>query len=307
LFKEVNSSNIVVADFGLADFFTPDTLLYDRVGSKTYMAPEIYEENGYDKSIDIYSLGVILYILLCGYPPFEPEEGITELEFPSSEWNMISNSVKNLIIELLNSNPKDRPTHKELINHEWVKGEVTNKVLLLGTIKTIKLFNTARRSGRTMRKKDLLTKRSIFNIFDTITNNNTNNQTNTSTNTSIQSNNNVEDNNLSFDNEDIILEKEKYKTLQDKYNELSNDYEALKEITVEYKIKLKVIEDKLGTLIQEKSTLQLENEHIKIQLNHSNEKLKEALSSIHTLDISNEINTNFQKIKDQLLVSYQGE
>jgi len=115
LFKDVNTSEVVVADFGLADFYFPGTLLYDKVGSKTYMAPEIFEENGYDKSIDIYSLGVILYILLCGYPPFEPEEGITELEFPSPEWNIISSSVKNLIVELLGPNPKERPTHQDVV------------------------------------------------------------------------------------------------------------------------------------------------------------------------------------------------
>jgi len=120
------------------------------------------------------------------------------------------------------------------LDHGWVRGEVTNKVLLLGTIKTIKLFNTARRSGRTMRKKDLLTKRSIFNIFDTL------NDTNTNTQPMNPTPSTLEDNNISFDNEEIVnREKEKNYVLLEKYNELSNDYEAIKEITIEYKKKLK--------------------------------------------------------------------
>lgn len=90
-------SELKLCDFGLADTIEPDELLTAIVGSTTYMgtleapcqpqltrysAPEVAKGEGYDMSVDLYSIGVIMYILLCGYPPFEPEAGIIDLEFP---------------------------------------------------------------------------------------------------------------------------------------------------------------------------------------------------------------------------------
>lgn len=141
--------------------------MYDIVGSPTYMAPEILENKGYDKSVDMYSIGVIMYILLCGYPPFEPEEGIIELEFPSPEWDGISQSVKDVITLLLDSDSKKRLTADELLKHPWVSGDQVSKKSLMGTIKTMKMYNTVRREpGATMRKKDKDGKTHVQNIFN---------------------------------------------------------------------------------------------------------------------------------------------
>jgi len=61
----------------------------------------------------MYGLGIIMYIMLCGYPPFEPENGIIDLEFPEEEWSDISGSVKELITSLLSHDPDLRPTAEQ--------------------------------------------------------------------------------------------------------------------------------------------------------------------------------------------------
>lgn len=78
-----------------------DGALYEVVGSRTYMAPEIDRRSGYGFSVDCYAIGVIMYILLCGYPPFDYDQGIYELAFNSPEWDDISSDAKNLITLLL--------------------------------------------------------------------------------------------------------------------------------------------------------------------------------------------------------------
>eukprot|EP01126_Amoeba_proteus_P013747 TRINITY_DN15891_c0_g1_i7.p1 TRINITY_DN15891_c0_g1~~TRINITY_DN15891_c0_g1_i7.p1 ORF type:complete len:481 (-),score=146.03 TRINITY_DN15891_c0_g1_i7:355-1620(-) len=159
-------SVLKLCDFGLADTIEDDELLTAIVGSTTYMAPEVAKGIGYDKSVDLYSIGVILYILLCGYPPFEPEAGIVDLEFPRKEWGKISKSVIDLITRLLSSDPSERPTAHQLLQNPWVKGEEASTRRLTGTIKTIKKYNIARKTGESMRKKDEVTKATVFNLFD---------------------------------------------------------------------------------------------------------------------------------------------
>eukprot|EP01126_Amoeba_proteus_P015759 TRINITY_DN1713_c0_g1_i3.p1 TRINITY_DN1713_c0_g1~~TRINITY_DN1713_c0_g1_i3.p1 ORF type:complete len:317 (+),score=84.01 TRINITY_DN1713_c0_g1_i3:195-1145(+) len=166
LYSDPSLTQLKLCDFGLGDTIEDDELLTAVVGSTTYMAPEVARGEGYDKSVDLYSLGVILYILLCGYPPFEPEAGIVDLEFPEKEWGEISKSVIELIKKLLSSNPADRPTAEQLLRHQWIKGEAVSTRKLTGTIKSIKQYNVARKTGETMRKKDEVTKVTVFNLFD---------------------------------------------------------------------------------------------------------------------------------------------
>lgn len=167
LFEDESAKKLKLCDFGLAEKFVDGKLMFDIVGSPTYMAPEIMENKGYDKSVDMYSIGVIMYILLCGYPPFEPEEGIIELEFPSPEWDNISQSVKDVITLLLDNDSKKRLTAEELLKHPWVSGDQVSKRSLMGTIKTMKMYNTVRREpGATMRKKDKDGKTHVSNIFN---------------------------------------------------------------------------------------------------------------------------------------------
>jgi len=83
---------------------------------------------------------------LCGYPPFEPENGIIELEFPEEEWRNISQQVQDLISVLLDKDPAKRPTAKEVLKHPWVMGETAKTELLVSTISTMKQYNEWRKS-----------------------------------------------------------------------------------------------------------------------------------------------------------------
>jgi len=104
--------------------------LYSKVGSPYYRAPEIVNSKGYNEKCDIWSLGVILYVMLAGYPPFyteNPDDSIGldmkikegKFCFPSNEWNKISNQAKLLILDMLKLDPQQRPTAEEILNYEW--------------------------------------------------------------------------------------------------------------------------------------------------------------------------------------------
>jgi calcium/calmodulin-dependent protein kinase I len=166
LFEDKTATKLKLCDFGLAEIVTKGTVLQAIVGSPTYMAPEILAGTGYGKPVDLYSIGVIMYILLCGYPPFEPEEGIVDLEFPSPEWDIISEPVKRLITLLLDKDPAVRPTASELLEHPWIRGEAASKKVLVGTIKTMQKFNTVRRTGNTMRSKASVAKPNVLTLFN---------------------------------------------------------------------------------------------------------------------------------------------
>ena len=98
-----------------------------RLGTAYYIAPEVLRGE-YDEKCDIWSCGVILYILLCGYPPFNGDNDeqifecikIGKFSFPSPEWDNVSESAKALIKKMLTINPKKRITPQEAIKHEWI-------------------------------------------------------------------------------------------------------------------------------------------------------------------------------------------
>ncbi|PKI56864.1 hypothetical protein CRG98_022751 [Punica granatum] len=123
-------------DFGLSVFIEEGKVYRDIVGSAYYVAPEVLKRS-YGKEIDIWSAGVILYILLSGVPPFwaETEKGIFdeilkgELDFESHPWPLISKSAKDLVRKMLTKDPKKRITSAEVLEHPWLKegGEASDK------------------------------------------------------------------------------------------------------------------------------------------------------------------------------------
>ncbi|XP_074094742.1 uncharacterized protein LOC141524614 [Cotesia typhae] len=117
-----------LGDFGLAQIVTGP--LYTVCGTPTYVAPEILEETGYGLKIDVWAAGVILYILLCGFPPFvSPENDQEELferilsgqyEFTSPYWDPISDSAKQLISNMLQAQPELRFSAEDVLDHPWL-------------------------------------------------------------------------------------------------------------------------------------------------------------------------------------------
>lgn len=167
LFEDESAKRLKLCDFGLAEKIKENEIMYNVVGSPTYMAPEITTGNGYGKPVDMYSIGVIMYILLCGYPPFEPEEGIIDLEFPSPEWDSIQDSVKKLISLLLDKDPSKRPNAEQCLQHPWISGDQASRKALVGTVRLLDTYNTIRRNpGATMRHKDPQGKGAgVMNLF----------------------------------------------------------------------------------------------------------------------------------------------
>ena len=98
-----------------------------------------------------------------------------DLEFPPAEWGGISQSVKDLITQLLDKDPSKRPTADQLLQHSWVKGHTASSKVLHGTIKTMAVYNTVRRNpGETMRRRDPAGgKTPVFNLFASPTGKNT--------------------------------------------------------------------------------------------------------------------------------------
>jgi len=135
LFEKKGSNILKLIDFGIASMLDEaHPKLYEIVGSRTYMAPEIHMRSGYGKPVDLYSIGVVMYILLCGYPPFDYEQGIYELAFGSPEWDPISVTAKDIIKSLLDPDANRRPTATQLKSHQWVGGKEVPKERLENNI-----------------------------------------------------------------------------------------------------------------------------------------------------------------------------
>jgi calcium/calmodulin-dependent protein kinase I len=111
-------SDLVLADFGIAKMLDDKEVLTTMAGSFGYAAPEVMEKKGHGKPVDMWSLGVITYTLLCGYSPFRSETMGDLIEecrnekviFHPRYWNDVSDDAKNFIRSLLKADPKKRPT-----------------------------------------------------------------------------------------------------------------------------------------------------------------------------------------------------
>lgn len=120
---------VKLTDFGLSAKMQQDQLLYDALGTPLFVAPEILNGQGYDSSCDMWSLGVVMYIVLCGYPPFPYSETPATLidaiihgryDFPRGEWDHVSADAKHIVCRMLEIDPSKRITPSEALNHQWV-------------------------------------------------------------------------------------------------------------------------------------------------------------------------------------------
>ncbi|KAJ3551283.1 hypothetical protein NM688_g4792 [Phlebia brevispora] len=134
-------SDIVIADFGIAKHLhSPEEQLHSLAGSFGYVAPEVLNKAGHGKAVDMWSTGIITYVLLCGYSPFRSDD-VKELiretteakvEFHERYWKNISQTAKDFIIALLNPDPAQRLTAEEALKHPWLTTQASNEHDLTG-------------------------------------------------------------------------------------------------------------------------------------------------------------------------------
>jgi len=128
LASKTDDANVKIADFGFAIQSQGNTSLKTQCGTPGYVAPEILNGDPYGKAVDMWSIGVITYILLGGYPPFYDENQTNlyakirsaKYEFHPDYWGNVSNEAKDLIKGLLTLDPRNRLTAEKAINHPWL-------------------------------------------------------------------------------------------------------------------------------------------------------------------------------------------
>jgi len=146
---------IKLADFGLAAECAAGTKdLYDPCGTPDYVAPEVITKPyvGYGTEVDIWSMGVIMYILVCGYPPFYGDEQSEilamvkagEIDFPEEEWGNVSEECKGLILKMCNKDSGARPTCEQLKMEPWLSGSAS-AAPLAGATARLKKWNAKRK------------------------------------------------------------------------------------------------------------------------------------------------------------------
>ncbi|XP_073418628.1 MAP kinase-activated protein kinase 3 isoform X2 [Dendrobates tinctorius] len=127
-----SNAELKITDFGFSKETTVQNALQTPCYTPYYVAPEVLGPEKYDKSCDMWSLGVIMYILLCGYPPFYSNTGqaispgmkkrirMGQYEFPAPEWNEVSGEAKEMIQHLLRTEPTERMSITQFMNHSWI-------------------------------------------------------------------------------------------------------------------------------------------------------------------------------------------
>jgi calcium-dependent protein kinase len=125
---KISKNHLKIIDFGLSCQFKHGDVLTTKAGTPYYVAPQVL--NGkYDHLSDMWSIGVIMFVMLCGYPPFFGESDAEVLSkvrlgtftFHPTDWKNISEDAKQLIRYLLKMNPRDRYTAEQALNHRWIK------------------------------------------------------------------------------------------------------------------------------------------------------------------------------------------
>uniref|UniRef100_A0A665W8M0 Calcium/calmodulin-dependent protein kinase type 1-like n=1 Tax=Echeneis naucrates TaxID=173247 RepID=A0A665W8M0_ECHNA len=124
-------SKIMISDFGLSKIEDSASVMSTACGTPGYVAPEVLAQKPYSKAVDCWSIGVIAYILLCGYPPFYDDNDAklfeqilkAEYEFDSPYWDDISDSAKDFIVHLMEKDPNTRFTCEQALQHPWIAGD----------------------------------------------------------------------------------------------------------------------------------------------------------------------------------------
>ncbi|XP_072154317.1 calcium/calmodulin-dependent protein kinase type II alpha chain isoform X7 [Bemisia tabaci] len=156
LASKAKGAAVKLADFGLAIEVTGDQIAwFGFAGTPGYLSPEVLKKEPYGKPVDIWACGVILYILLVGYPPFWDEDQHRlysqikngAYDYPSPEWDTVTPEAKNLINQMLTVNPAKRITALEALKHPWIcqRERVASVVHRQETVDCLKKFNARRK------------------------------------------------------------------------------------------------------------------------------------------------------------------
>lgn len=133
--QNTHETLIKITDFGLSKFFDTTSMMKTFCGTPNYLAPEVLITKGggvYTKKIDNWSLGVILYIILVGFPPFSDENLEKQIkegnyDFNDEAWYKVSNDAKHVIRRLMCVEPANRASLEEILAHNWIDGDVAMK------------------------------------------------------------------------------------------------------------------------------------------------------------------------------------
>ena len=179
-------SPLKLIDFGLAMKFEPGQMYDMRAGTPYYVAPQILEGR-YDHKCDIWSVGVITYVLLCGYPPFfgDSDQEILarvrtgKFSFPEAEWRSISKDAKDLISKLLEFDATKRISAEKALSEPWIKNTAPNSKLdinleknLVASLRTFRAASKLKKVAlaviaQQLNESEIETLRSTFQALDT--------------------------------------------------------------------------------------------------------------------------------------------
>nr|XP_053631357.1 LOW QUALITY PROTEIN: calcium/calmodulin-dependent protein kinase type II alpha chain-like [Cherax quadricarinatus] len=154
--QQSQGAAVKLADFGLAiEYQKVQQAWFGFAGTPGYLSPEVLKKEPYGKPVDIWACGVILYILLVGYPPFWDEDQhrlyaqikAGAYDYPSPEWDTVTPEAKNLINSMLTVNPAKRITAAEALKHPWIcqRERVASVVHRQETVDCLRKFNARRK------------------------------------------------------------------------------------------------------------------------------------------------------------------
>ena len=125
-----DKADIRLLDFGLSKIVGPTEKCTEPYGTLSFVAPEVLKGKPYGKSVDLWSIGIIAYLLMCGFLPFDDEHSEREIArqtiqdpvpYPMDIWKNLSVEAKEFVASLLKKNPEDRIGIKEVLNSKWIR------------------------------------------------------------------------------------------------------------------------------------------------------------------------------------------
>ena len=137
MMDQTDNADIRLIDFGLGKMLGPGEKCDDPFGTFSYVAPEVLQDKPYDSKVDLFAIGIITYLLVAGFLPFDDEKSESEIArqtvykptpYPKKIWNKISNEAKMFVDNLLSKDPDKRMNLQEVLQHKWLSKFSMNNV-----------------------------------------------------------------------------------------------------------------------------------------------------------------------------------